>query len=185
MAAGDIEGALQLTESVAAERISFCTEPGFDRERYASRWRIRINATIERRAGRNRGRSVRGVCRRLSRCGARSTLGEFVDKDFRGCGVGKQLLNGLIAWARGRGLPSIACTSFRITSARSHCIKSAGFVEITGCRITQAPERRVWEAILMTKKSLKPEEPRGHEMTSSSHLRDLLSLLHIDWALEP
>ncbi len=160
MAAGDIEGALQLTESVAAERIWIGTEPGFDRERYASRWRIRINQPSSAVLVAIVGDRVVGFADVYPDAEFGQLLGMFVDKDFRGCGVGKQLLNGLIAWARGRGLPSMSLHVFPHNERAIALYKSAGFVEIT--RVPDHSRRRsgeVWEAILMTK-DLSPEDPR-------------------------
>jgi ribosomal protein S18 acetylase RimI-like enzyme len=162
MASGDIEGALQLTESVAAERVWIGTEPGFDRERYASRWRMRIGqpssavlvATIDDR--------IVGFADVYPDAEHGQLLGMFVDKDFRGCGIGRLLLNGLLDWARERDLPNISLHVFPHNDRAIALYKSAGFSEIT--RVPDHSTRRsgeVWEAILMTK-TLGPPDPRRY-----------------------
>jgi len=152
MASGDIEGALQLTESVAAERIWIGTEPGFDRERYASRWRIRINESSSAVLVATVGDRVVGFRDVYPNAEHGQLLGMFVDKDFRGRGIGTQLLNGLVDWARERGLPSISLHVFTHNDRAIALYKSAGFTEIA--RVPDHSMRRsgeVWEAILMTK----------------------------------
>jgi GNAT superfamily N-acetyltransferase len=157
MERGDIEDALKLTDSVAAERLWIGTESGFDRERYAARWRIRINQPTS-------AMLVAVVGDRLvgfgdvypdARCG--HLLGMFVEKDFRGQGVGKQLLEGILEWARRRELPSISLHVFPHNARAIALYKSAGFIEVA--HVADHTTRRsgeVWAAILMSKDLSKP-----------------------------
>jgi len=152
MAAGDIEGALQLTESVAAERIWIGTEPGFDRERYASRWRKRIDQPSSAVLVATVGDRIVGFGDVYPDAEYGQLLGMFVHKDFRGRGIGKQLLNGLIDWGRERGLPSLSLHVFLHNERAIALYKSSGFVEVA-----QDPDHstrqdgEIWAAILMSK----------------------------------
>jgi ribosomal protein S18 acetylase RimI-like enzyme len=162
MASGDIEEALQLTESVAAERIWIGTEPGFDRERYASRWRMRIGQPSSAVLVATVGDRIVGFGDVYPDAEHGQLLGMFVDKDFRGCGIGRLLLKGLVDWARERDLPNISLHVFPHNDRAIALYKSAGFLETT--RVPDHSTRRsgeVWEAILMTK-ALGPPDPRRY-----------------------
>ena len=152
MERNDIEGALAVTDSVAAERLWIQTEPGFNRQLFASRWRARIDdASRAMLVAEADGRIVGfGDVYAVPELG--HVLGMFVHKEYRGRGIGKLLLAALVDWARQNGLPSISLHVFAHNSRAIALYKSAGFIEVR-----HDPEHstrqngEVWAAIVMSK----------------------------------
>jgi ribosomal protein S18 acetylase RimI-like enzyme len=152
MQAADLERALELTERVAAERRWIGTEPGFDRDRYRSRWRSKLDDPSAALLVAKSGHEVIGFADVYPHSEHGHVLGMFVDERFRGQGVGLALLDGLLEWARQKKLTSLSLHVFPHNVRAIALYKRAGFTErfvIAGFAKRQSGE--VWDAILMRK----------------------------------
>jgi [ribosomal protein S18]-alanine N-acetyltransferase len=152
MQAADLESALGFTERVAAERRWIGTEPGFDRDRYRSRWRDKLDDPSAALLVAKCGQDVVGFADVYPHSEHGLVLGMFVDERFRGQGIGTALLDRLLDWARQKNVPRLSLHVFPHNSRAIALYKRAGFTE--RLRIAGFAKRRsgeVWDAILMLK----------------------------------
>ncbi len=152
MQVADLESALDLTERVAAERRWIGTEPGFERDRYRSRWRSKLDDPSVPLLVAKVGYDVIGFADVHPDSSHGHVLGMFVDERFRGRGVGTALLEVLIEWARQKKLPSLSLHVFPHNLRAIALYRRAGFIEqsrIAGFKTRQSGE--VWDVILMRK----------------------------------
>jgi ribosomal protein S18 acetylase RimI-like enzyme len=152
MQAADLESALDLIERVAAERRWIGTEPGFDRDRYRSRWRSKLDDPAAALLVAKSGQEVVGCADVYPHSEHGHVLGMFVDEGFRGRGLGTALLNRLLEWARQKNIPSLSLHVFPHNARAIALYERVGFTErlrIAGFSQRQTGE--VWDAILMRK----------------------------------
>jgi ribosomal protein S18 acetylase RimI-like enzyme len=152
MQAADLESALDLIERVAAERRWIGTQPGFDRDRYRSRWRSKLDDPSAALLVAKSGQEVVGCADVYPHPEHGHVLGMFVDERFRGQGLGTFLLNRLPEWARQKNIPSLSLHVFPHNARAIALYERVGFTErlrIAGFAKRQTGE--VWDAILMCK----------------------------------
>ncbi len=152
MSLEDVEGALQLFDAVAEERLWIGTEPGYDRERY----REMLARSLSRGHGMFVAQASDGTVvgllssREYEEYGW--TLGMLVDARYRGRGLGRQLMDALFGWAREHGVPRLSLLVFPHNERALRLYTSMGFVEVERYPndVTRA-DGAVWDTILMRK----------------------------------
>jgi ribosomal protein S18 acetylase RimI-like enzyme len=148
---GDIDAVLLLFDAVTAEGIWIGTEPGYDRERYGELFGFALGngngmfvATIDER--------LVGVITEYRHSDYGHTLGMLVDEQHRGIGIGRALLEQLIAWASARGLPHLSLLVFPHNERARALYRASGFLEIERLPASVARANgEAWDSILMRK----------------------------------
>jgi ribosomal protein S18 acetylase RimI-like enzyme len=153
MTQGDIAASLELYDRVAEERLWIGTEPGYDRERYRANWQRWIGDSQYLLAvAIDDDEAVIGDLKVVPHPEYGYVLGMMVDRERRGEGIGRALLDAAIAWARNRNLAALHLLVFPHNERALALYRSCGFVEIE--RYENDVERNdgsVWDTILMRK----------------------------------
>lgn len=135
-------------ESVAAERRWIATEPGFDREAKAARFRETITG-----AGRHfvacENDTVVGTLSIFRGASGKFGLGMMVRADRRGQGIGSVLVREAIEWARSEGIPSIGLEVFPHNVAAIRLYERMGFVRTGREFPIERQSGEIWNALEM------------------------------------
>jgi len=113
----------RLFATVAEERDGIASEPPIDVEARAASWRL--EGTLVAVAG---DEPIGSVHVEVSRFGF-GDLGMAVAREWRGRGVGSELVQAAIAWARGQGLHKLSLQVFPHNEAAIALYRKFGFVE--------------------------------------------------------
>jgi ribosomal protein S18 acetylase RimI-like enzyme len=149
MRAGDLDAVIDLFDAVASERVWIGTEPGYDRDRYRETFGFAL--------GRGNGMFVALIADRVVGIATEHQqepyghmVGMIVDERYRGRGVGRALLERLIAWARDEQLPYLSLSVFAHNERARALYRSCGFVDLEpllgGVRRANG---EIWEALIM------------------------------------
>ena len=149
MVAADLDAVIELFDAVASERLWIGTEPGYDRDRYRDTFGFAL--------GRGRGMFVAiadgrlvGIATEHQQDPYGHMLGLIVNERYRGRGVGRALLERLIAWARNEGFAHLNLTVFPHNERALALYRSCGFVDL---ELLPGGVRRasgeVWDALVM------------------------------------
>jgi RimJ/RimL family protein N-acetyltransferase len=144
--AADARPLAELFAAVAAERDGIASEPPVDIEERAAIFARSAAGSVVAIAER---RPVGMLHVEVSRHGF-GELGMFVDRGWRGRGVGTALLAAAADWARGQGLHKLSLEVFAHNAAAIALYRKAGFTE-EGRRIRQyrRANGEQWDSIVM------------------------------------
>ena len=152
MAHGDLDEVLFLFANVAEERMWIGTEPGFDRVKYRDIFGLSIALENGMFVADHDGQIV-GMISSYRHEEYGWTLGMLVAEAFRGHGLGRALLDELIAWARSRKIEMLSLLVFPHNTRAIALYESEGFTEIERYEndVTRA-NGEVWDTILMQRR---------------------------------
>ena len=144
--AGDARTMAELFAAVAVERTGIATEPPVDID---ERTALFARTAAESLVAVGGGQIVGMLHVEVSRHGF-GEIGMLVDRDWRGCGVGRALVQAAISWARGRGLHKLCLEVFAHNTAAIALYRKSGFVE-EGRRTRQyrRANGELWDSIVM------------------------------------
>ena len=153
--AADARPLAELFAAVAAERDGIASEPPVDIEERAALFARGAAGSVVAIAD---GRPVGMLHVEVSRHGF-GDLGMFVDRGWRGRGVGSALLAAAADWARSQGLHKLSLEVFAHNAAAIALYRKAGFTE-EGRRIGQyrRADGALWDSIVMGR-ALVPRTP--------------------------
>lgn len=149
-AAADVEGYLDLREAVAEERLWIATEPPITDRAEAGR-RLRESLHLPSRlvliadavgdvVGSLSADEVRG----------RASLGMMVEREWRGRGIGGELLAECLAWAKTRGAHKLTLEVWPHNTAAVALYKRHGFaIEGRLRRHYRRQNGELWDALIM------------------------------------
>jgi RimJ/RimL family protein N-acetyltransferase len=145
-AAGDARPMAELFAAVAMEHTGIATEPPVDIDERTALFARTAAESVVAVGG---GQIVGMLHVEVSRHGF-GEIGMLVDRDWRGCGVGRALVQAAISWARGRGLHKLCLEVFAHNTAAIALYRRSGFVE-EGRRIRQyrRANGELWDSIVM------------------------------------
>ena len=145
-AADDARAMAELFAAVAVERTGIATEPPVDID---ERTALFARTAAESLVAVGGGQIVGMLHVEVSRHGF-GEIGMLVDRDWRGCGVGRALVQAAISWARGRGLHKLCLEVFAHNAAAIALYRKSGFVE-EGRRTKQyrRANGELWDSIVM------------------------------------
>lgn len=155
---GDIEALLALFDVVAAERVYIGTEPGYDRELYAKRFRDMVArpeqsplfVAIE-------NGELAGTLTVWDHAEYGPTLGMMVAPEARGRGIGRALLDKAVEWAARFRMTHLSLLVFPHNEAAVALYRKTGFVEIERYeRDVTRQTGEVWDTVLMRKEIAPP-----------------------------
>ena len=144
--AGDARAMAELFAAVAVERTRIATEPPVDID---ERTALFARTAAESLVAVSGGQIVGMLHVEVSRHGF-GEIGMLVDRDWRGCGVGRALVQAAISWARGRGLHKLCLEVFAHNTAAIALYRKSGFVE-EGRRTRQyrRANGELWDSVVM------------------------------------
>ena len=144
--AGDARAMAELFAAVAVERTGIATEPPVDIDERTALFARTAAGSVVAVGG---GQIVGMLHVEVSRHGF-GEIGMLVDRDWRGCGVGRALVQAAISWARGRGLHKLCLEVFAHNTAAIALYRKSGFVE-EGRRTRQyrRANGELWDSIVM------------------------------------
>ena len=145
-AADDARAMAELFAAVALERTGIATEPPVDIDERTALFARTASGSVVAVGG---GQIVGMLHVEVSRHGF-GEIGMLVDRDWRGCGVGRALVQAAISWARGRGLHKLCLEVFAHNTAAIALYRKSGFVE-EGRRTRQyrRANGELWDSIVM------------------------------------
>jgi RimJ/RimL family protein N-acetyltransferase len=145
-AAGDARPMAELFAAVAMEHTGIATEPPVDIDERTALFARTAAESVVAVGG---GQIVGMLHVEVSRHGF-GEIGMLVDRDWRGCGVGRALVQAAISWARGRGLHKLCLEVFAHNTAAIALYRRSGFVEERR-RIRQyrRANGELWDSIVM------------------------------------
>jgi RimJ/RimL family protein N-acetyltransferase len=145
-AADDARAMAELFAAVAVERTGIATEPPVDIDERTALFARTAAGSLVAVGG---GQIVGMLHVEVSRHGF-GEIGMLVDRDWRGCGVGRALVRAAISWARGRGLHKLCLEVFAHNAAAIALYRKSGFVE-EGRRTRQyrRANGELWDSIVM------------------------------------
>jgi ribosomal protein S18 acetylase RimI-like enzyme len=145
-AADDARAMAELFAAVAVERTGIATEPPVDID---ERTALFARTAAESLVAVGGGQIVGMLHVEVSRHGF-GEIGMLVDRDWRGCGVGRALVQAAISSARGRGLHKLCLEVFAHNTAAVALYRKSGFVQ-EGRRIRQyrRANGELWDSIVM------------------------------------
>ena len=129
VAASDADTLLELFETVAAERIYIGTQPGFDRERHRDGFAAAAISSVLPGFVACEGARVVGYCSLYAQ-DVGFTCGVLLTRDARGRGIGRALMETLIAWARDRDIVDLHLYVFGHNERALRLYRSLGFEQI-------------------------------------------------------
>jgi GNAT superfamily N-acetyltransferase len=149
----DVNPLLALFDAVAAERVYIGTEPGYDRELYARRFREMIARPEQTPLFvAVSGDMLVGQLGIFQHAEYGPTIGMMVAAQSRGRGVGRALLDKAIDWARRFRMPHLSLLVFSHNERAVSLYEKAGFVEIERYeRDVTRQSGEVWDTLLMRK----------------------------------
>jgi RimJ/RimL family protein N-acetyltransferase len=144
--AADARAMAEAFAAVAGERDRIATEPPVDVDERAALFARTAAGSIIAVAG---DQVVGMIHVEASRHGFGES-GMFVDRGWRGRGVGSALVQAAIGWARGQGLHKLSLEVFAHNTAAIGLYRKAGFVE-EGRRVKQyrRADGELWDSIVM------------------------------------
>jgi L-amino acid N-acyltransferase YncA len=144
--AGDARALAEIFAAVAGERTGIATEPPVDVE---ERTALFAHTAAESVVAVADGRLIGMLHVDVSPAGF-GELGMFVDRDWRGRGVGSALMRAAIGWASGQGLHKLCLEVFAHNTAAIVLYRKFGFVE-EGRRVKQyrRASGELWDSIMM------------------------------------
>ena len=145
-AADDARAMAELFAAVALERTGIATEPPVDIDERTALFARTASGSVVAVGG---GQIVGMLHVEVSRHGF-GEIGMLVDRDWRGCGVGRALVQAAISWARGRGLHKLCLEVFAHNTAAIALYRKSGFVE-EGRRTKQyrRANGELWDSVVM------------------------------------
>ena len=145
-AADDARAMAELFAAVAVERTGIATEPPVDIDERTALFARTAAGSVVAVGG---GQIVGMLHVEVSRHGF-GEIGMLVDRDWRGCGVGRALVQAAISWARGRGLHKLCLEVFAHNTAAIALYRKSGFVE-EGRRTRQyrRANGELWDSVVM------------------------------------
>jgi len=145
-AADDARAMAELFAAVALERTGIATEPPVDIDERTALFARTASGSVVAVGG---GQIVGMLHVEVSRHGF-GEIGMLVDRDWRGCGVGRALVQAAISWARGRGLHKLCLEVFAHNTAAIALYRKSGFVE-EGRRTRQyrRANGELWDSVVM------------------------------------
>ena len=145
-AADDARAMAELFAAVAVERTGIATEPPVDIDERTALFARTAAGSLVAVGG---GQIVGMLHVEVSRHGF-GEIGMLVDRDWRGCGVGRALVQAAISWARGRGLHKLCLEVFAHNTAAIALYRKSGFVE-EGRRTRQyrRANGELWDSVVM------------------------------------
>jgi len=145
-AADDARAMAELFAAVALERTGIATEPPVDIDERTALFARTAAGSVVAVGG---GQIVGMLHVEVSRHGF-GEIGMLVDRDWRGCGVGRALVQAAISWARGRGLHKLCLEVFAHNTAAIALYRKSGFVE-EGRRTRQyrRANGELWDSVVM------------------------------------
>lgn len=152
MQPADIDAVLDLFERVAAERLWIGTEPGFDRETKRDVFGRSISMGNGLFVAQNEAGGIVGLVSAFPHAEYDWTIGMMIDEPYRGAGLGRRLVDTIIAWARGRAIARLSLFVFPHNERALRLYRSRGFVEIERyANDVRRADGHVWDTILMRK----------------------------------
>ena len=144
--AADARAMAEAFAAVAKERDGIATEPPVDVDERAALFARTAAGSIIAVAG---DQVIGMIHVEASRHGF-GEFGMFVDRGWRGRGVGSALVHAAIGWARGQGLHKLCLEVFAHNAAAIGLYRQSGFVE-EGRRVKQyrRASGELWDAIVM------------------------------------
>ena len=144
--AADARAMAEAFAAVAEERDGIATEPPVDADERAALFARTAAGSIIAVAG---DQVIGMIHVEASRHGF-GEFGMFVDRGWRGRGVGSALVQAAIGWARGQGLHKLCLEVFAHNAAAIGLYGKSGFVE-EGRRVKQyrRASGELWDAIVM------------------------------------
>jgi [ribosomal protein S18]-alanine N-acetyltransferase len=144
--AGDARAMAEAFATVAQERDGIATEPPVDIDERAALFARTGAGSVVAVAG---DRIIGMIHVEASRYGF-GEFGMFVDRGWRGRGVGSALVQAAIAWARGQGLHKLCLEVFAHNTAAIALYRKCGFVE-EGRRVRQyrRASGELWDSVMM------------------------------------
>jgi RimJ/RimL family protein N-acetyltransferase len=142
----DARALAELFAAVAAEGDGIATEPPVDLGERTARFACDARSGIVAVAG---GRIV-GMIQVDAGPFGFGDLGMLVDRDWRGRGIGYQLMQAAIAWSRAEGLHKLSLEVFPMNAAAIRLYRKCGFVE-EGRRFRhyRRSSGELWDSIVM------------------------------------
>jgi L-amino acid N-acyltransferase YncA len=144
--AADARAMAKIFAAVAEERDGIATEPPVDIEQRAAQFARGADASVVAVAG----SGIVGMLHvEVSRHGF-GELGMFVERGWRGRGVGAALLQAAIGWARDQGLHKLCLEVFAHNTVAIALYRKSGFTE-EGRRVKQyrRSSGELWDSIVM------------------------------------
>jgi ribosomal protein S18 acetylase RimI-like enzyme len=126
VAESDADALLDIFESVAAERIYIGTQPGFDRDRHRSDYACAAISDVLPGFVACEGARVVGYCSLYAQ-DVGYTCGILLARDARGRGIGRALMQTLIAWARDHRIAQLHLYVFGHNERALRLYRSLGF----------------------------------------------------------
>jgi [ribosomal protein S18]-alanine N-acetyltransferase len=144
--AGDARAMAEVFAAVAQERDGIATEPPVDVEERAAAFALGADGAI---VAVTRDRIVGMIHVEASRHGF-GEFGMFVDRDWRGRGVGSALVQAAVDRARSQGLHKLCLEVFTHNTAAIALYRKCGFTE-EGRRVKQyrRASGELWDTIVM------------------------------------
>lgn len=141
---------MRLLEVVAEERLWIGTEPGFDRERYRSDWRRTIAGDWGAVFVAVDGDAIAGYAAVRPHQEYGHVIGMLVQPAHRGKGLGRKLLQHVVAWAADAHLRDVSLLVFAHNEAAIALYESEGFVRTEYYpNDVMRQDGRVFDTILM------------------------------------
>jgi GNAT superfamily N-acetyltransferase len=147
----DIDAALRLFDRVASERLWIGTEPGFDQQHYRDVFGRAIGLGNAMFIAEEHGELI-GLITTYEHVEYGWTIGMMVDESRRGLGIGRALMERVLAWADARGIPHLSLLVFPHNERAINLYHSTGFTEVE--RYENDVRRKNgerWDTILMQK----------------------------------
>ena len=144
--AADARAMAEAFAAVAEERDGIATEPPVDVDERAALFARTAAGSVIAVAG---DQVIGMIHVEASRHGF-GEFGMFVDRGWRGRGVGSALVQAAVGWARGQGLHKLCLEVFAHNAAAIGLYRKSGFVE-EGRRVKQyrRADGELWDAIVM------------------------------------
>lgn len=129
VAVGDTVALLEIFETVAAERIYIGTQPGFDRERHRNDYAAAAVSNVLPGFVACENERVVGYCSLYAQ-DVGFTCGVLLERNARGHGIGRALMETLIAWARDHRIAALHLYVFGHNERALRLYRSLGFETI-------------------------------------------------------
>ena len=144
--AADGRAMAEIFAAVAAERDGIATEPPVDVEERAALFARSAAGSLVAVAG---GQLIGMIHIEVSRAGF-GDIGMLVSREWRGRGVGSELVRAAASWARDHGLHKLSLEVFAHNAAAIALYRKCGFVQ-EGRRVKQyrRASGELWDSIVM------------------------------------